>query len=249
MPKINMMKMLPQTQWRPSSRSATMKELHAGEKSATRPLQWEQNQPMHGPTTLRGIKHQQCLCVSQYTKCPKNASPATTGVPSVPKVWKVLQQRRTVSVSRCLPPHPHLAQVCLLNLQLNRHFKCVGNVKSTGRQKRAKIKKKIAREPLEELSKFLFLLVMIKADTAHIPWAINVLRLSGDVMMQQHCQQWRDERGRGGWHFGLDGPWKIWTLFGTLAWALPTGQTLDYFGLWWIWQMASILVPMRKSKR
>ena len=50
---------------------------------------------------------------------------------------------------------------------------------------------------------------MIKADTAHIPWAINVLRLSGDVMMQQHCQQWRDERGRGGWHFGLDGPWKI----------------------------------------
>ena len=139
MPKINMMKMLPQTQWRPSSRSATMKELHAGEKSATRPLQWEQNQPMHGPRTLRGIKHQQCLCVSQYTKCPKNASPATTGVPSVPKVWKVLQQRRTVSVSRCLPPHPHLAQVCLLNLQLNRwrHFKCVGNVKSTGWKKRA----------------------------------------------------------------------------------------------------------------
>ena len=46
----------------------------------------------------------------------------------------VLQQRRTVSVSRCLPPHPHLAQVCLLNLQLNRwrHFKCVGNVKSAG---------------------------------------------------------------------------------------------------------------------
>ena len=70
--------------------------------------------------------------------------------------------------------------------------------------------KKFAREPLEQLSKFLFfLLVMIKADTAHIPWAINVLRLSGDVMMQQHCQQRRDERGRGGWHFGLDGPWKI----------------------------------------
>ena len=80
----------------------------------------------------------------------------------------------------------------------------------------------------------------------------NVLRLSGDVMMQQHCQQWRDERGRGGWHFGLDGPWKIWTLFGTLACPLPTGQTLDlfwHFRLWWIWQMASISVPMRKSKR
>ena len=143
MPKINMMKMLPQTQWRPSSRSATMKELHAGEKSATRPLQWEQNQLMHGRkrTKKRHRTSAASVCQLIYDITPKNASPATTGVPSVPKVWKVLQQRRTVSVSRCLPPHPHLAQVCLLNLQLNRwrHFKCVGNVKSTGRQKRAKI--------------------------------------------------------------------------------------------------------------
>ena len=72
-----------------------------------------------------------------------------------------------------------------------------------------KFKKKLQGNHWKNFQNFFFLLVMIKADTAPILWGKNVLRLSGDVMMQQHCQQWRDERGRGGWHFGLDGPWKI----------------------------------------